>query len=365
MASFNGFVLTTEGRRLLAKALAGEKLVFTKMETGDGLFTGDVKTLTVLVNKKDDFNINQIENTGNGQVLLKAIVSNKNITTGYYIKEIGMFAHGDDNVEILYAYNKAIEADYFPAFNSSNVVEIEYQNYIIIDQAQNVTAVIDPSLTYLTKEEAANRYVKNTQLAAKNTRGIISDLDIRSREAAYILGAAYGDVFGTTLTSIIAGKTYYYWDSTKQIYIPYLALKSGTKAGGYITPDIDNFSNLSSQNMTYQLKNYSDFLMYLDRQTLILHIMKRNTLESTLEYVTSQIISFINNNDYTILPGTLLGNFNVALRNNTSKVYNAYGIFQSTSTGIAFFFGESNTSIANNASYYFHSGEMKVKMEAK
>ena len=164
MASFNGFVLTNKGRELLAKAVAGEQLTFTKMEVGDGTFTGDIRTLTALVNKKDDFSINQIENQGNGQVSLKAIISNKNTTIGYYIKEIGMFAHGADNIEILYAYNKAIEADYFPAFNGSNAVEVEYQNIIIVDQAQNVTAVIDPSLTYLTKEEAADTYLENKKM---------------------------------------------------------------------------------------------------------------------------------------------------------------------------------------------------------
>ncbi len=129
MATFNGFVLTTEGRKLLAKALAGETLTFTKLELGDGVFNGDVKTLTALISKKGDVVINQIQDLKNGQVLIKAIISNKDIMVGYYIKEIGIFGHGNDGIEVLYAYNKAIEPDFIPAFNSSNVVEIEYQNY--------------------------------------------------------------------------------------------------------------------------------------------------------------------------------------------------------------------------------------------
>ena len=214
--------------------------------------------------------------------------------------------------------------------------------------------------------DGARFLIKNSVLPSTETEaGIMSGLDIRSTEAAYVLGAEYGGTFGSALTRIEKGKTYYYWDSTKQIYIPYLALKNSTKVAGFITPDIDNFSNLSSQNMTYQLKNYSDFLMYLDRQTLILYLMKRNILEPTLEYVTSQIISFINNSDYTILPGTPLANFNIGKKGDTSKVYNGYGIFQSTSGGIKFFYGESNTLVTNNASFYFHSGEIKIKMEAK
>ena len=80
MATFNGFVLTNEGRKLLAKALVGETLTFTKLELGDGIFNGDVKTLTALQNKKDEIAINQIQDLKNGQVLIKAIISNKDIT---------------------------------------------------------------------------------------------------------------------------------------------------------------------------------------------------------------------------------------------------------------------------------------------
>ena len=225
MASFNGFVLTNKGRELLAKAVAGETLTFTKMEIGDGTFTADVKTLTALVNKKDDFNINQIENQGNGQVLLKAIISNKNTTTGYYIREIGMFAHGDDNVEILYAYNKAMEADYFPAFNSSNVVEVEYNNIIIVDQAQNVTAMINPSLTYLTKEEAANTYLENKKMCE-------------------ILGVEYGgEIQIETIKE--AGKAYY--DQTTK----YLYLCTETNTLNYA--DLTKYTAFSNLNLLNEI----------------------------------------------------------------------------------------------------------------
>ena len=366
MASFNGFVLTNKGRELLAKAVAGEQLTFTKMEVGDGTFTGDIKTLTSLVSKKEDFNINQIENQGNGQVLLKAIINNQNTTIGYYIREIGVFAHGADNIEILYAYNKAIEADYFPAFNSSNVVEIEYQNIIIIDQAQNITAIIDPSLTYLTKDEASNTYVKNILIASETERGIISDLDIRSREAAYILGAAYGDVFGATLTSIEKGKTYYYWDSMKKTYIPYESLNTITKTDGFITPDAVNFKDISNTNMAYIIfKNTSDYKIYLDRQTNILHLLKKSVEIITLEEVVAQILNVVKNSDYTVNQGTVLANFNIVLNTSTAKAYNGYGIFLSISNGIAFFYGEDNTRVENNALFYFHSGEITIQMEVK
>ena len=43
MAEFSGFILTNKGRELLAKAVAGETLTFTKIGFGDGLYEGDKK----------------------------------------------------------------------------------------------------------------------------------------------------------------------------------------------------------------------------------------------------------------------------------------------------------------------------------
>ena len=358
MASFNGFVLTNKGRELLAKAVAGEQLTFTKMEVGDGTFTGDIKTLTSLVSKKEDFNINQIENQGNGQVLLKAIINNQNTTIGYYIREIGVFAHGADNIEILYAYNKAIEADYFPAFNSSNVVEIEYQNIIIIDQAQNITAIIDPSLTYLTKDEASNTYVKNILIASETERGIISDLDIRSREAAYILGAAYGDVFGTTLTSIEKGKTYYYWDSMKKTYIPYEALTTSAKTGGFITPDVNNFKNISNSYLAKIVEDIDGFRLTIDKQEKLLKVFRydRSSGENikTMNWVYNQIILFVKKHKYNLVNNTFISGYSIHQASNIQASYSTYygAIFICHQTA--------GNEIVNTGQWYFHTGEMII-----
>lgn len=48
MAEFSGFILTNKGRELLAKAVAGETLTFTKISFGDGLYEGDKKEIQEL-----------------------------------------------------------------------------------------------------------------------------------------------------------------------------------------------------------------------------------------------------------------------------------------------------------------------------
>ena len=52
-----------------------------------------------------------------------------------------------------------------PPFSANNVVEIEYVDTIIVDQAANVTAVIDPSVTYITKKYADENYLVSSRLA--------------------------------------------------------------------------------------------------------------------------------------------------------------------------------------------------------
>ena len=165
MAKFNGFILTEKGRELLAKGLAGETITFTRMAIGDGTSLTSERERTELVNQITTLPILNINVKRNGTCEINALFTNKSVTTGFYIKELGIFAHGNDNVEILYAYNISTSPDFVPPFSANNVVEIEYVDTIIVDQVANVTAVIDPSITYITKKYADENYLVSSRLA--------------------------------------------------------------------------------------------------------------------------------------------------------------------------------------------------------
>ena len=165
MAKFNGFILTEKGRELLAKGLAGETITFTKMAIGDGTSLTSERERTALVNQITTLPILNINVKKNGTCEINALLTNKSVTTGFYIKELGIFAHGNDNVEILYAYNISTSPDFVPPFSANKVVEIEYVDTIIVDQVANVTAVIDPSITYITKKYADENYLVSSRLA--------------------------------------------------------------------------------------------------------------------------------------------------------------------------------------------------------
>ena len=188
MANFNGYVLTEAGRELLAKSLSGEKIEFTKMQIGDGVSSTDARSMSSLVNPKKDLNIISIGAEG-GQCKLGALLSNKDLQTGFYIKELGVFARGNDNIEKLYAYNTSPNPDFIPPFSSNNIVEIEYVDTLIVDRATNITALIDPSITYITKEIADQTYLnineKMKWMGTDGYGGLLQDAGTKKIGIAY------------------------------------------------------------------------------------------------------------------------------------------------------------------------------------
>ena len=159
MAKFKGFILTEKGRELLAKGLAGETITFTKMAIGDGTTATSEREMTALVNQITTLPLLNVDTKGNGTCEINALLTNKSVTTGFYIRELGIFAHGNDNVEILYAYNTSANTDYLPPFSANNVVEIEYIDTIIVDQVENITATINPAVSYITKKYAEDNFL--------------------------------------------------------------------------------------------------------------------------------------------------------------------------------------------------------------
>lgn len=180
MGQFNGSVLTDKGLQLQSKAQAGARLTFTRIGIGDGFLPGNLQTLEELVNETKSLPILEIKNLGNGQTMVKALISNQDLTSGTYVREIGLFANDPDLGEILYAVaNSGDLADYLPAPNGADVVEEIIQFITLIGTAEDVTAVIDSQavVTVTTFDEHVNdtnlhmtRAEIETELAALRNR---------------------------------------------------------------------------------------------------------------------------------------------------------------------------------------------------
>ena len=154
MADFNGTILTDKGRNLLAKALTGTELKFTKVSLGDGVWNESVnpESLTGLVSKKMDLAINALEVTGDGTARLRFVLTNTGLSEGFFTREIGIYANDPDEGEILYAVTYSKNPDFIPA---DGVVKIENVTdiYTVVSNAQNVEAVISDTVVIATKDD--------------------------------------------------------------------------------------------------------------------------------------------------------------------------------------------------------------------
>ena len=156
----SGMTLTEAGRNLLAKALSGKTLTFTKAATGNGdLGSRNPYNMTALVSKKLDLPVTAMRVSAVGTAEITVEINNSNLSTGFFMKEYGLYAKtSDSSSEVLYAYcNKGNESGYLEAFDGTNPINFTLSLITVIDTAQNITANITVS----------NQYVTATSLDAK------------------------------------------------------------------------------------------------------------------------------------------------------------------------------------------------------
>jgi hypothetical protein len=161
MSTFGGLILTNRGRNLQSKAQAGIKLEYTRVGVGNGeLGSTSILALNALINEVKSLDITKLKALGNGKAVIGTVLSNQNITEGFYFREIGLFATDPDVGEILYCYGNAGDlAEYISPGGGPDIVEKSIDVQTVIGNAQNVSAVIDESLVYATVEYVQNEVV--------------------------------------------------------------------------------------------------------------------------------------------------------------------------------------------------------------
>ncbi|WP_206106266.1 phage tail protein [Paenibacillus dendritiformis] len=155
MAAFGGMIITNRGRALQAKAQTGTQLKYTRIKVGDGKLGGQsIPTLNDLISAKKSLDIKKLEVRPGGKAVVGCMLSNAGLKSGFYFREIGVFAQDPDEGEILYSYgNSGENAEYIPPEGGPDVIEKYIDVVTIVQNAPNVSAVIDGSLVYPTNKE--------------------------------------------------------------------------------------------------------------------------------------------------------------------------------------------------------------------
>lgn len=145
MANWNGLVMTEKGIALQSKVQAGEVLNITKLKLGSGILPAetDIRKLTDLIKPEQNLGIGGREPNGD-YCKISATISNVGLATGYYVRELGVFAQDPDEGEILYAYTTDGAPDYLPAEGGSIVISQEFSVNIAVSDTDKINVEIDP-----------------------------------------------------------------------------------------------------------------------------------------------------------------------------------------------------------------------------
>ena len=135
MSNYNKIIPTLAGSNLLVESIKSKKpFIFTRIALGDGTLTESesIESLTALKRPMAQNTVQAINSRGNGEIDVVATISNASVTSGFYARELGVFAKvGDTGTEKLFAYtNAGAQASYTPAGTSLDEKLITVTFYI-------------------------------------------------------------------------------------------------------------------------------------------------------------------------------------------------------------------------------------------
>ena len=185
MSNYNKIIPTLAGSNLLVEAIKSKKpLIFTRIALGDGTLTESesIESLTALKHPMAQNTVQAINSRGNGEIDVVATISNASVTSGFYARELGVFAKvGDTGTEKLFAYtNAGAQASYTPSGTSLDEKLITVTFYIGNDV--NVKINLNSQL-YITQAALdAHNSATNAHQDAFNKK-----LDITSNQYAKVI----------------------------------------------------------------------------------------------------------------------------------------------------------------------------------
>ncbi len=184
MADFSSLVITKTGQELLTKIISGtDGIRFTRIKTSDtGYKFSELETLTALSGIKQNTPIISVSRTNNTAIMVEALISNTELTLGYYLRTIGLYAEDPDKGEVLYAASAELSGGCFmPAYNGITVSGARIQFVTTVGNSNNISLLVDPagmvSVELLEKKiaehnnsETAHANVPRVKVIAKRIR---------------------------------------------------------------------------------------------------------------------------------------------------------------------------------------------------
>ena len=223
MAEFKRVVITRKGQALMAKLMSGSGTThFTAIKVSDSSFNEDqLEGLTSIGNVKQTVSISKVDRTNNVAAEVEGAISNTNLTVGYYMRTLGLYAQDPDEGEILYAVTIASQAGYMPPFNGKTTSGAFFRITTTIGNADNLNVQVNPSavatigeINDLQKQIDAMKDVDkglSNRIAVLQNRA--SDLEA-NRQTIHLLGHDWSGLSDHTSDSFKATRQFIVNDTT-------------------------------------------------------------------------------------------------------------------------------------------------------
>lgn len=179
MAEFSKLVITGKGQALISKVLTGsEGITFTKISTSDTVYELDqLEGKVELEGIKQTSKISKVTRSNDVSVMVEAAFTNTELTEGYYMRTLGLYAVDPDEGEILYALTVETSGNCFmPPYNGLTVSGAYIKLVTSIGNADNVSLEVDQ--------------------AAVATLGNIEELEEKIADLKGFIGYTDEDIFG-------------------------------------------------------------------------------------------------------------------------------------------------------------------------
>ncbi len=147
MAEFTKLIITNKGKELLSEvATSINKIEFTRVSTSDRTYTEDeIAGLIDLAGIKQINHISSIAIQAGGKVKIEAAFENRELTEGYFIKAIGIYAKAGNGTEVLYAVAIEKTGRYsIPPYNNATVSAVYLKLFLAVENFEKITLEISP-----------------------------------------------------------------------------------------------------------------------------------------------------------------------------------------------------------------------------
>ena len=141
--------ITDLGSNLVAQVLTGGTITFTRIVLGNGDMpsTQTPETMTDVISPKLEGSITKASVTDQHTAVIGTRISNDELDESFEWKELGIYAKGSDEVEVLYSYGYTPAGQMIPAYSEdTDLIEELVDLVTYVGDAATVDAVFDYSI---------------------------------------------------------------------------------------------------------------------------------------------------------------------------------------------------------------------------